>query len=351
MERIDQLDVPSKKSVRKAGDILKSENPEFHDYFSAVELLSKWRSLYSYPINTFQAYLRGKIKREGYPSAIVAQRLKRMPSIIAKLQRFPNMQLDRMQDVGGLRVVLEKIGDVYRLHKSILNSRRIEHQPELPPKDYINSPKDDGYRSLHQVFKYANKLHPELNGLRIELQIRTRLQHSWATAVETLGIIEKSSFKTGEGNEEFRRFFKLSSAIFALDEGTPTSEEYANTLRMNLINDLVKLESELQVYSKLKGLAASAKHIETTSKISDGYHLMELDVEKNWISLIPFSQEQLDFAEDLYRVRENATKDNPNVSVVLISAGNVANIKKAYPNYFLDTNSFIKSLKRSCGRQ
>lgn len=349
MESVE-LYVPSKKDVRKASQVIRSENQNPVEFMEAIELLSYWRSLHSYPINTFQAYLRTKVKKFHY-SAIVAQRLKRMPSITTKLQRFPDMQLDRMQDIGGLRVVLERISDVYNLHKSILESKRFGHQPELPPKDYIEEPKRDGYRSLHQVFKYANKKHPELNGLRVELQIRTKLQHSWATAVETLGIVEKSSFKTGDGSDSFKQFFKLSSALFSIDEARPILEEYRDIHREDLIKQLVLLEEELQIYTKLKGIALSAKHIESTSKKTNGYHLMELDLEKGKISLVPFSEYQLESAESLYKAREQATKDNVNISVVLISAGNVKEIKKAYPNYFLDTNSFIKNLKRICEKQ
>lgn len=346
------MDIPSKTSIRKAGDLLRSmdANTPLDDVADAITIFSNWRSLHSYPINAFRAYLHGKIKRDGYRSAIVAQRLKRMPSIITKLQRFPNMQLDRMQDIGGVRVILDKVNDVYRLYKSILDSKRFEHKPELPPKDYIQSPKADGYRSLHQVFKYNNKKIPELNGLRIELQIRTKLQHSWATAVETLGIIEKSSFKTGEGSEKFKTFFKLSSALFALEEETPNISEFAYMSKIQLIEQLNELESELRVCSKLEGLAYSAKQIETTSKDLknfSGYYLMELDIEKKRISLFAFLKDQQEQAESFYRVRESDTKDNPNISIVLISAGNVADIKKAYPNYFLDTNNFIKNLNKS----
>lgn len=348
METTKIINFPSRKVIRKAGEILRSKNISIKEYFEAVAILSQWRSIHSYPINTFQSYLRTKIKRDNYSSALVAQRLKRMPSIIEKLKRFPNMQLERMQDIGGVRVILENIEDVYKLHESIVQSRSFRHQVELPPKDYIRDPKSDGYRSLHQVFKYKNKKHPELNGLRIELQIRTKLQHSWATAVETLSIVERSSFKTGEGSDQFKRFFRLSSALFSLDEGKPILEEYRNTNRDKLVKNLVEIEKELQIFSKLKGLVFSAIHIESTSKSFNGYHLMELDMEKRNISLIPFSKAQLESAEDLYSAREKSTKENPNISVVLISAGNVNEIKKAYPNYFLDTNSFIQSLKRIC---
>lgn len=339
------LRVPSKKAVRRAGESLRLQGTNSISAREAVETLSCWRSLHTYPINTFQAYLRNKL-RKIRSTAIIAQRLKRLPSIVGKLQRFPDMKLDRMQDIGGMRVVLSRIADVYALHESLVKTKRAGHVPELPPKDYIKSPKADGYRSLHQVFRYSSKVHPELNGLRIELQLRTQLQHSWATAVETLGIVEKSSFKTGEGDETFKRFFQLSSALFAIDEGQPVVEACKDKKHYELVHELRTLDEKLQISIKLKGLALSAKHIERQAKDADEYHVMELDIEQGRISLVPFSAKQLILAESLYKGREQETIDNPNIFVVLIAAGSIKEIKKAYPNYFLDTNAFIKNLKR-----
>lgn len=331
------LTVPSKKSVQKAGDTLKNQHTSQQDYHAAMLVLSQWRSLHTHPINTFQAALRSKLKRENYSGAIVAQRLKRTPSIIRKLTRFPDMNLARMQDIGGLRVILKSVEQVYRLHASIINNS--EHQAELPPKDYIAEPKADGYRSLHQVFRYKSKTHPELDGLRIELQIRTELQHAWATAVETLGIIEKSSFKTGEGEEIYRHFFRLSSKLFAHFE-----MKEANDIKPIAI-ELRALQGQLQIFAKLKGLALSAGHINRQS-YPNGYFLMLLDTanEPAKIQLLPFSKRDLDLAETAYRLFENEHKDNPNMDIVLLSTNSAKDIKKAYPNYFLDTHRFIERL-------
>ncbi len=337
------MNIPSRKAVWKAGEVLRSENIDSEEYFSAIETLSQWRSLHAFPINRFQAFLRKKIERDKYTSVFVAQRLKRMPSIIAKLRRFDSMRLDRMQDIGGVRLVLKNMSDLERFHGSIMQTK--SYKPELPPKNYIQEPKNDGYRSLHQVFRYTSKAHPELNNLRIELQIRTKLQHFWATAVEILGIVEKSSFKTGEGSEAFKKFFKLSSALFSLKEKKPVLKEYQNTTKKNLVHQLTKLEEELQVTTKLQVLAQSIKPLEKSSNPSADYHLMELDTEKRMIRLIPFSKKQLDLAETLYTARERETINNPHIFLLLISVGDVKAIKKAYPNYFLDTNNFIKNLQ------
>ena len=112
----------SKKNINKAGHILIDENSSPEDVMWALDLADQWRACHSYPINTFQAALRRKFtlsKYDGEP--IVAQRLKRMPTIIDKLKRHPNMQLSTMQDIGGVRAILNSIDDVYRLASSYKN--------------------------------------------------------------------------------------------------------------------------------------------------------------------------------------------------------------------------------------
>ncbi|STZ13961.1 GTP pyrophosphokinase ywaC [Moraxella caviae] len=335
--------LPSKKQVQKAGKAL-AKNTTGQEYTDAMAVLSQWRSLHTYPINTFQALLRKKAK--DFKNPIIAQRLKRTPSIITKLQRFPNMDLSRMQDIGGLRVIVDSIDDVYRFHQSLINGKH-QHEPLLPPNDYIKTPKADGYRSLHQVFKYHNSDKPELNGLFVELQIRTKLQHAWATAVETLGIATQSSIKTGGGTDEIKRFFKLASALFSHHEKQPLLDELAGVNIYQIAQELQEIENRLQIFAKLKSIIITAKQIESSSNDGD-YYLIELDSKQGTVSLVAFSKNQLAIAETLYQSQEIKTKDNANIEVVLLSAGNLKQVKKAYPNYFLDTQDFIKSLIKIC---
>lgn len=55
----------SRTQVQKAGDYLISEDAEsdFSQWFDAFIVLSNWRACHGYPINTFQATLRTKLKR------------------------------------------------------------------------------------------------------------------------------------------------------------------------------------------------------------------------------------------------------------------------------------------------
>ncbi len=90
----------SRSQVQRAGDTLISETPDGTVWIDAFLILSNWRACHGYPINTFQATLRTKLKKID-KTALVAQRLKRTPSILRKLERLSGMSLSRMQDIGG----------------------------------------------------------------------------------------------------------------------------------------------------------------------------------------------------------------------------------------------------------
>jgi ppGpp synthetase/RelA/SpoT-type nucleotidyltranferase len=113
----------SKSQINRAGEILAAEDAADAELSRAHEVLSNWRACHGYPMNTFQPTLRNKLKKIGQVGAIVAQRLKRTPSIIEKLRRFDTMRLARMQDIGGLRAVVPKISDVRSLRDEYARSK------------------------------------------------------------------------------------------------------------------------------------------------------------------------------------------------------------------------------------
>ena len=344
----EQLTVPSKKAVRRAGEALRTPSVSNADFEAALQVLSDWRSLYYRPINTIQVLLRKKIKALCIKGSIVAQRLKRTPSIIAKLKRFPDMQLDRMQDIGGIRAVVNSVDEVRRVHESLIKGRH-QHCPVLPPKDYISNPKDDGYRGIHQVFKYDTPQHKELKGMQVEVQIRTKLQHYWATAVETLGVIEKSSFKTGLGDEKFKQFFRVCSALFSIQEKQPIIACLRDKSPQEIVQEFELLEAELGVFDKLAAFTSVVKATSgVENKKSNGYYLLILDTEKKATSFIPFEHTQSQLAEQMYMLMEGKEKNNPNIDVVLAAAGDMNDLRTAYPNYFVDTKAFISNLKSIC---
>ncbi len=340
----ETLKLPTISQVNKAGEILRKEDVSSEKTHAALENLSQWRGAHSYVLNTFQSLLRKKCKEEGFADAIIAQRLKRLSSIVYKLNRFSG-RLSKIQDIAGIRVILKSQNEVDRFYSKLLHAK-FKHPLKFPPRDYISEPKSDGYRSFHLVYQYSNAKHPKLNCLAIEIQIRTRLQHAWATAVETLGVIEQTPFKLGVGEESFKRFFKLSSALFSIYEKTPVLEELRGYSKLALVAKFEDLEQRLNIFTKLKGVTIATNRILTNGQNQGYYQLLELNTEVGTVSIIPFAKDKAKDAEQMYTTKE--ANNSSNIMVVLVSVGDLTKVQKAYPNYFLDAEIFIKELKRIC---
>lgn len=331
--------------VNRAGEILTNESEHLPEEIrEAGNIFSNWRASHAYPINTFQATLRTRLKKID-KSAIVAQRLKRAPSILAKLQRFPGMQLARMQDIGGLRAIVNSIRSVRELEK-VYRKGGFQHEL-IRSKDYLDNPKDDGYRGIHLIYCYHNTRAPLYEKLQLELQIRTRLQHAWATAVETIGTYLGQALKSGEGTQEWRDFFTKVSAAFALKERTEIVPGFMGLTEIELHKIVAEAEKKVNAVENLKGLRQITKHIIWSNTTGLGsYYLITKESRQGNIYIQRFSQDRLDEASEAYGEAEKRTDGGHPLDVVLVSANSVVALQKAYPNYFEDTTEFVKEIRK-----
>lgn len=333
----------SRKQVTKAGNILiESRDFDIDEWLWAFEVLTNWRACHGYPINTFQATLRKKLQRID-SDALVAQRLKRTPSIIKKLERIKGMSLARMQDIGGLRAVVGTLAQVRQLQEDYKKSR-FTHSL-VSEHDYIAAPKISGYRSIHLVYRYESKEAPQYNGLQVELQVRTRLQHAWATAVETTGTLINHSLKSSEGPEVWLKFFELVGSAFAYLENSPRVPGYDQLTREETFERTWSEAKRLGVRDKLKAYSNAVNAI-LQGLHRAAYYLVVLDLSQKTVRVTPFSRDQLEEANKQYSVFEKQVSDGEPLQVVLVAAGSVDSLKRAYPNYFLDTHEFLLHLRR-----
>lgn len=197
---------------------MRNEVGDWAVYYEAMDVMNNWRASHNFPLNTFAMRLKGLSKFVD-PKRLFAQRLKRAPSVISKLKRQPTMSLPNMQDIAGCRAVVQTIDQVYQMCER-MSARKVEHKLDKT-NDYIKKPNpDSGYRSLHLVYQYQSERKPEFNNLFVEIQVRTQIQHAWATAVEIIDILESTSLKTHQGPDEWREFFRLASSGFAKLEKT-----------------------------------------------------------------------------------------------------------------------------------
>jgi hypothetical protein len=169
-----------------------------------VRIVDWWRSQHVRPLSTVAANLFRYVSDEGDP--VVAQRLKRVPTIAAKLARGHGMRLSQMEDIGGVRAVLPSQAAAYRVARRLKRNWTITRS-----RDYVVSPKPDGYRALHLVNRNRGRL--------IEIQLRTSSQDLWANSVE--GAEQRfPGFKAGGGPQQLREFFVVASEIFAIMDGS-----------------------------------------------------------------------------------------------------------------------------------
>lgn len=335
----------SRTQVNKAGKILISKDPTDEEKEWAENVLLNWRACHGYPINTFQSTLR---KRLGAidSQAIVAQRLKRAPSIIGKLKRFDKMQLARMQDIGGLRAIVQSLPKVKRLVDLYKHPGGFAHEL-ISVYDYIENPKSDGYRCIHLIYRYKNKNSPHYNGLLVELQVRTKLQHAWATAVETMGIFLKQALKASQGEIKWLEYFRVVSSAFAHIEKTQLVPNYEQLDKAKTFKAVKKSEDQLKVLNMLQGFSLAADNIlERPREMKNSYHLIILDYHEKITHIKPYARDQLDTASKDYAHWEARANKGEPIEVVLVSAGSIELLRKAYPNYFLDTKEFIRNVSK-----
>ncbi|MCD4673008.1 MAG: RelA/SpoT domain-containing protein [Anaerolineaceae bacterium] len=333
----------SKKKINKAGQTLTQGNASSIEKSNARELAYRWRACHAYPINTFQSTLRTKLRN--YPcGAIVAQRLKRMPTIIDKLQRYPAMQLTTMQDIGGVRAILETMKDVTRLVQEYKEGSRFRHEL-VDEKNYIEFPRsEDGYRSHHLIYKYRNTLNPAYDGLRIELQIRTKLQHVWATAVETMGTFLGQALKSRQGDQEWLDFFAVTSSSFSHKEKCPPIPRFKHLSHDETNRAVAEAETAIKALEKMSGFSIAANEIASGEVSSQAYtyHLIILDSLAGLVRIQAYGRDSYEKAVEDYSHAEDRAAKGEKIEPVLVSAGRVDTIMRAYPNFFLDIREFMQ---------
>ena len=152
--------------IKKAGKkLIVTYNDE-----DSLNKLSFWRSLHAEPLDNATSFVESygeKINSE----LLIAKRLKRTESIVNKLCRLEQkVQLSTMNDIAGCRVILPNLKEVNKLVDKLSKDKTFKVF-----RDYIHTPRDSGYRSIHMIGQFLNSEYDKK--MNIELQIRTYVQH------------------------------------------------------------------------------------------------------------------------------------------------------------------------------
>jgi Region found in RelA / SpoT proteins len=336
----------TKTQIDQAGIVLVAEVPDnteylwFDEFDSALVKINNWRSSHSFPLNTFQVGLREK-GRQVTANCLVAQRIKRLSSIALKLRRFTTMKLSQMQDIGGCRAIVDNVAQVRKLvdlYKKSGIKHRLDHID-----DYIGKPQKSGYRGIHLIYRYYSDRKTTYNSLKIEVQIRSSLQHAWATAVETVGTFIKQALKSSQGEEQWLRFFALMGTAIAYRERTAAVPN-TPTKKAELRRELKELATKLDVEHRLRTYGAALQTLEQPSTKNAHYYLLRLDPAQHQVTVTGYKFNELEKASQEYLAVEKDIKNQVGSDAVLVSVESLDSLRRAYPNYFFDTNVFIEAV-------
>jgi ppGpp synthetase/RelA/SpoT-type nucleotidyltranferase len=349
----------SKGAINKAGryiaDVEYWVDPDHFD--ECINIVDSWRESHSYPMKMAAQTLRLRAKKADQ-EAIVSQRLKRLPSVIRKLQRKQTheMQLARMNDMGGCRAVVSDMASLNELLSMLAEGRKKNPNRTFELVDidnYIDDPKSDGYRSIHHIYRYRSE-HEKTkawNGYKVEVQIRTQLQHAWATAVETYDVISGEALKfahnDSHGDPRWKRFFALASTLFAMKEDVAvvpgTTEDFGE-----LINELMPLWQDLGVWRFFAGVNVAVNNMENwraDGSVEADQAILRLDSTKWEVTVERFTAGQTEKASA--RLLEIEKAHEPSIFAVLVRVSDLDKLRNAYPNYYADTSLFLESISDS----
>jgi ppGpp synthetase/RelA/SpoT-type nucleotidyltranferase len=191
---------------------------ELVDAFVAV---TWWRGLHARPLTKVAANARYHVAKENGQvdgRIDVTQRLKRRVTMIYKLDREPTMNLTQMADIGGVRIRLPSLQQLYAVSRRLRKSWTI-----IKTRDYVAEPKESGYRAIHHIVKRDGRL--------VEVQLRTVRQDVWANQVEEDGRARGVGFKFGAGEPEVLNYYlTVAEAFAAMDRGEELPQELIERL-------------------------------------------------------------------------------------------------------------------------
>lgn len=117
------------------------------------------------------------------PIRRISPRLKSPESIADKaaekgIPYEPDSIMKHMHDIAGVRVICPLLEDVYEVAKAVIADPDLTI---LEKRDYIQQPKNNGYRSLHLIMQVPVRTADGPRPVTVELQLRTIAMDWWAS--------------------------------------------------------------------------------------------------------------------------------------------------------------------------
>jgi len=218
-------------------------------------------------------------------------------------------------------------------------------------RDYIEKPQKSGYRGIHLVFEFynvpvSNENDQYWKSLQIEMQIRTELQHAWATGVEIVSVMRGENLKAGQGDKGWLELFRYISSIIALVENKPTLLQHRNLNPQDLFKQTTELAKRLEAVDKISvwvSTISQVEGLEQSKRRKFHYAILAIDTKEKKILLFGFAKNKFTEATKKLKELEN---EHPEYYPVLVAAGDINNLRHAYPNYLPSAIRLVEIIQR-----
>ena len=337
----------TKSKIDRSGAALAKETfRDVEDWIELENAFDEYRKSHLEPLSETTLELQAWLNEYGH-DYYIAQRLKRKPQIIRKLNRL-SVRLTQLQDIGGCRIILENnelVEQTIQFLKSKIS--RTSDLKLVRVTDYRERGRDiTGYRSVHLLLERAEK--------KLELQLRSRIQHHWAESIERTSVIYGYHLKEGEGDPNVISYFqKLSDAFYEVESGRTPS------VRSRLEIDVAKSDAERIIRATNPSKAIDSYINEDVIRTLSEKEKRNPNPINNWIIVFDWNSGQFvswdivgrtpDEAIEAYVRYENQFPVEKNFEVVLIGSSRVATVRRTHSHYFgiEDYDKILESLDES----
>lgn len=323
----------SKSKIDKSGSSMASELfRTIEEEIEMEDVFDEYRKAHLEPLTHCTLELQSWLA-EYKGRYYIAQRLKRKPQILRKLKRL-SVRLSQLQDIGGCRIIVEDNREVDALLHHIESKVKDGGSGFTISRvtDYRQLGRDDtGYRALHIILDHS--------GYKIELQLRSRIQHFWSESIERTSVVYGYYIKEKEGDPSVIDYFKtLSNAFHEIESGRQLSA--LDRLRLNSMREAAESKIRESDRNKVLGSYVNTDIIRTLSQIetSKGHAF------NNWIIIFDWNsgafvswdivEREADSAVKAYVAKERQFPAKDGFEVVLIGSSDVATVKDTHSHYF-----------------
>lgn len=346
----ERISTPGSKAVKKAGRALRKREG---DLKQARERIQAFRAGHEKPLelvaNIIERCSRALSNAKPY------KRLKRLDTIIDKLQR-PSLDglttnqtcISNMADIGGCRLIVADLDTLNKVY-SVLDKNQHRRLSIRKTNDYINQPKtgDCGYRCLHLIYQYQDA---QGKSFKIEVQLRTELQHIWATAVEIIDTLEQTKIKTHSHAPDntkpakqvlWEELLAIMSRYIADKEGvSPLDSESkaSDTQRLQQLNRKLKAVDHLNSFRMM------GQQVLIPEDAEENVLFVFQSGETREIQRYFLSVRERTIALSVLNSLESSYGTHSGFNVLMVSTKALSSLSTAYPNYIGDCQQFVELL-------